>query len=99
MELTTQDHPVPRLRMNGATTPPYTFMACQGALPFTYVTGTRYFLTCFNVTDGVTVTSLPASLQQKISATTDRLCQIALNRKLLHKFEKWCKFSSRVKAK
>ena len=41
-----------------------------------------------HVTEGVTVTSLPASLLQKIS-------QIALNQK----FEKWCKFSSPVKAK
>jgi hypothetical protein len=50
------------------------------------------------VTDGVTVRSLPASLL-KMSATMDRLCQIALNWKFLCKFEKWCKFSSRVKAK
>jgi hypothetical protein len=52
-----------------------------------------------NVTDGVTVTSLPCNLLQKISATTDRICQIALNRNLSRKFEKWCKFSRRVKAK
>jgi hypothetical protein len=51
------------------------------------------------MTDGVTVTSLPASLLQKISATMDCLCQVALNRKLSHKFEKLCKFSSHVKAK
>ena len=52
-----------------------------------------------HVTDGVTVTLLSASLLQKISAATDCLCQIVLNRKLLNKFEKWCKFSSCVKAK
>jgi hypothetical protein len=52
-----------------------------------------------HVTDGMTVTSLPASLLQKISMTTNCLCQIALNRNLLRKFEKWCKFSSRVEAK
>jgi hypothetical protein len=51
------------------------------------------------MTDDVTVTSLCASLIQMIRAATDRLCQIALNRKLLRKFEKWCKFSSYVKAK
>jgi hypothetical protein len=51
------------------------------------------------VTVGVTVTSLSASLLHKISAATDRLCQIPLNRKSLHKFEKLCKFSSHVKAK
>jgi len=35
------------------------------------------------VTDGVTVTPISASLLQKVSAApTDRLCQIALNRKL-----------------
>jgi hypothetical protein len=52
-----------------------------------------------HVTDGVTVTSLPASLLQKMSVTTDRLCQITLHRKLSCKFKKWCKFSSCVKAK
>jgi hypothetical protein len=51
------------------------------------------------MTEGMTVTSLPASLVQKISATMDSLCHIALSRKLLFKFEKWCKFSSRVEAK
>ena len=35
-----------------------------------------------HVTDGVTVTSLPDSLQRKISAATDRLCQFMLNQKL-----------------
>jgi hypothetical protein len=35
------------------------------------------------VTDGVKVTSLSASFLRKISAATDRLRQIALNRKLL----------------
>jgi hypothetical protein len=51
------------------------------------------------VTDGMTVTSLSASLLQKISVATDRLYQIVLNRKLSHKVEKWCKFSSCFKAK
>jgi len=32
------------------------------------------------VTDGVTVTPVSASLLRKVSAATDRLCQIALNR-------------------
>ena len=52
-----------------------------------------------HVTDGVTVASLSASLLQKIIAATYRLCQIASNRNLARKFEKWRKFSSRVKAK
>jgi len=52
-----------------------------------------------HVTDGLTVMSLSASLLQKISAATDRLCQIALNRTLSRKFEEWCKLSSHVKAK
>ena len=52
-----------------------------------------------HVTDGVTVTSLSASLLQKISVATDHLCQIALNRTLSRKFEKWCKLSIRMKAK
>jgi hypothetical protein len=47
----------------------------------------------------MTATSLPASLLQKISATMDCLCQIALNWKLSRKFKKWCKFSSHVKVK
>jgi hypothetical protein len=51
------------------------------------------------VIDGVTVMSLSASLLQKISVATDRLCQVALNRKLTPKFQKWCKFSSRVEVK
>jgi hypothetical protein len=51
------------------------------------------------VTDDVTVASLPASLPQKISAFMDHLRQIALNRNLSRKFEKWCKFLSRIKAK
>jgi hypothetical protein len=45
-----------------------------------------------HATDGMTVTSLSA-------VATDCLRQIALNWKLWQKFEKWCKFSSRVKAK
>ena len=52
-----------------------------------------------HTTDGVTVTSLPASLLQKINEPTDHLCQVTLNQKCLHKFEKWCKSSSCVKAK
>ena len=35
------------------------------------------------MTNNVTVTSLSASLQHKTYAARDRLCQIALNRKLL----------------
>jgi len=35
-----------------------------------------------HITDCVTVTSLAASLLQKISVATDHLCQIMLNRKL-----------------
>ena len=34
------------------------------------------------ITDCVTVTSLAASLLQKISVATDRPCQIVLNRKI-----------------
>jgi hypothetical protein len=52
-----------------------------------------------HVTDGVTMTSLSASLLQKIHAAMDRLCQILLNWKLSCKLEKWCNFSSSVKAK
>ena len=51
-----------------------------------------------HVADGVTMTSLSANLQHKTKATTDRVCQIALNRKLGRKFEKCFKFSSSVKA-
>jgi hypothetical protein len=43
------------------------------------------------MTDGMAVMSL--------SAAMDHVCQIMLNGKLLHKFEKWCKFLSRVKVK
>jgi hypothetical protein len=52
-----------------------------------------------HVTDGVTMTSLSGSLLQKISAAMDHLCQIVLNWKWSCKFEKWCKFSSRIKTK
>jgi hypothetical protein len=52
-----------------------------------------------HVTNGITVISLCASLLQKKRAATDRLCQIALNRILLCKFEKWYKFSCHVKVK
>jgi len=46
-----------------------------------------------HVTGGTTVTSLSASLQQRISVAMDCLCKIVVNWKLLQKFEKWCKFS------
>jgi len=46
----------------------------------------------------MSVTSLSASPLHKLSTATDRLCQIALNQKLLRKFEKWCKFSSHIQA-
>jgi len=52
-----------------------------------------------HVTDGMTVESLPASLQHKTRVAMDCGGQIALNRKLSHKFRKWCKFSSHVKTK
>jgi hypothetical protein len=52
-----------------------------------------------HLSDGVKVTSLSASLLQKIRASVDRLCQIAFNQKLLLKFKKWCKILSCVKAK
>ena len=45
------------------------------------------------------VTSLYASLQHKTRSTTDRVCHIALNRKLSRKFEKLRKCSSRLTAK
>jgi hypothetical protein len=51
------------------------------------------------MTDGMKVTSLSASLLQKISVAMDHICQMALNLKLLLKFEKWSKFQCRVKAK
>jgi hypothetical protein len=35
---------------------------------------------------------------QKISVAMDCLCQIVLNRKLLHKLEKWFKLSCHVKS-
>ena len=41
--------------------------------------------------------SMPNPIRPKI--ITYHLCQIALNRKLLHKFKKWCKFSSYIKVK
>lgn len=47
----------------------------------------------------VTVMPLTASLLQKISAAKEHLCQIMLYRKLSCKFEKWCKFSSRINVK
>jgi len=51
------------------------------------------------MTDGMTVISLSASLRQHISMTKDSLCKITSNQKLSRKLEKWCKFSSHVKAK
>jgi hypothetical protein len=47
----------------------------------------------------MTVMSLSASLLQKISEAMYCLCHITRNQHLLHKFEKWCKFWSCVKAK
>jgi 2-hydroxy-3-keto-5-methylthiopentenyl-1-phosphate phosphatase len=52
-----------------------------------------------HVTEGMTVTSLSASVVQKISLAADHLCQMVLNQKLSHKFEEWSKFSSCIKAK
>jgi len=43
-----------------------------------------------HVTGGMTVTSLSASLQQRISVTMDCLRQMVLNWKLSQKFKKWC---------
>ena len=64
------------------------------------------------MTDGMTAMSLSASFQHKtcnhgscmphhikLKTVTYRLCQIALNRTLSHKFEKGRKFSSHVKVK
>lgn len=51
------------------------------------------------MTNGVTVKSLSASLLQRISAATYRLCQSTLNQKLFCEFEKWHTFSSHIKAK
>ena len=39
-----------------------------------------------NMTDGVMVTSLSASLQHRTRAAKDRVCQIVLNKKLSHVF-------------
>lgn len=50
-----------------------------------------------HVTGSTTVTSLSASLQQRISVAMDCLCQIVVNWTLLQKFEKWCKFSTVLK--
>jgi hypothetical protein len=64
------------------------------------------------VTDGMAVMSLSVSLQHtmsghgwfmaycvKLKIIIFSLCQIMLNNKLLGKFDKWYKLSSRVKAK
>jgi hypothetical protein len=50
-----------------------------------------------NVADGVTVMSLSASIRQKLSAATDRLCQIVLNQKLLRKFKSGINFQVMLK--
>jgi len=50
------------------------------------------------MTDSMKVTSLSASLLQK-SAAVDSVCQIALNRKLSFKLEKWSEYRRRAKAK
>jgi len=47
----------------------------------------------------MTVISFCASLLQKKLVAMDRLCQIALNRKLLHKLKEWYKFSWGVEVK
>jgi hypothetical protein len=47
------------------------------------------------MTNGVTVTSLSASL----SVATDHLYQTMLNQKIMHKFKKWGEFSSSVEKK
>jgi hypothetical protein len=52
-----------------------------------------------HVTDRMALMSLSASFLLKICVATDHLCQIALNRKLLRNFDKWCKFSSHIKTK
>jgi hypothetical protein len=52
-----------------------------------------------HMTVGMTLTSLSASLLQKISSAMDCPCQIALNWKLSRILERWCKFSVCVKAK
>ena len=54
-----------------------------------------HFLLAFN-TDKC---SHRMSTQMKPKIITYHLCQITLNQKLLHKFEKWCKFSSCIKGK
>ena len=64
-----------------------------------------------HMTDGMTVTSFYASLQQKMSnydscvphhvkpkIITYHLCQVTLNRTLSH-YQKWCIFSSCIKVK
>jgi hypothetical protein len=52
-----------------------------------------------DVTNGITVTSLSASLLQIISVAMDYLCPITLNRQLSFMFKKRCKFLSHVKVK
>jgi hypothetical protein len=45
-----------------------------------------------HMTDGITVTSLSASLQYKARAATHHVCHIVLHQKLSNKFQKSCKF-------
>jgi len=56
------------------------------------------YVQSMHLTEGVTVMSLSASILQKISLHMNHLCEIALNRKLLYKFEMCCKFLSCIKA-
>ena len=64
--------------------------AVEGALnqQHGYITNVIYPYT----TDGMTVTSLSASLQHKARAAMDRVCHTVLHQKLSHKFKKLCKF-------
>ena len=52
-----------------------------------------------HMTDGMTVTSLSASLLEKLSVAMYCLHLITLNWKLSHQFERSCKFSSHIKMK
>jgi hypothetical protein len=52
-----------------------------------------------HLTDSMTVTSLSASLLEKLSVATYCLHLITLNWKLSHLFERSCKFSSHIKMK
>ena len=70
----------------------------------------RQFFTCTALGDiqlcfSLTLVRKANAVQQeikyatKISVAMHRLCQIALNQQLSHKFKKWCKYSSHVRAK